>query len=214
MSLVRTRLNLTSLDRAFAPYIDRGQDLTAPLTLLAQAHAASVDHQFTRRTGILVDGRTVPWDPPSPFGSSPIGEPLERTGRLRQSWQIGHPENITVITPKRVERGTRVPYAAPLRGGTGQFLTAGPLVITPRKAANTRLEYSTSDPRYYAQWWFFLFEFGVAMTAEKFFAQRIARRPHGAWHPNLRRYGLGQMLSYVVGGSRSMRRWQLSEIAA
>jgi hypothetical protein len=118
MAFVRTRLNLTSLDRAFAPYIDRGQELPAPLTLLAQAHAASVDHQFTRRTGILVDGRTVPWDPPSPFGSSPIGEPLERTGRLRQSWQIGHPDNITVITPKRVERGTRVPYAALLRGGT------------------------------------------------------------------------------------------------
>jgi len=125
MLIIRTRLNLTSLDRAFAPYIDRGQDLTAPLTLLAQAHAASVEHQFTRRTGILVDGRTVPWDPPSPFGSSPIGEPLERTGHLRESWQISHPDNITVITPKRVERDTRAPYAAPLRGGTGQGATWG-----------------------------------------------------------------------------------------
>jgi hypothetical protein len=128
MAFARTRLNLTSLNRAFTPYIDRGQNLTAPLTLLAQAHAASVDHQFNRRTGILVDGRTVPWDPPSPFGTLPSGQvaqPLERTGHLRESWQISYRANITVITPKRVERGTRVPYAAPLRGGTGQGATWG-----------------------------------------------------------------------------------------
>ena len=212
--IVRARLNLASLDKAFNRFVERGGNLSAPLERLADAHAASVEQEFRQRTGFLVDGSRSPWSATKPFGVFRGGPGGERSGRLRASWHRGHAENVTVITPNRVERGTRVPYAAFVRGGTGQFLTRSPLVITPRKSAKTRRPYPPSDPRYYAQWWFFLFEFGVAMTAEAFFHQRKARRPHGAWHPNLRRYGERQILNFILGGRRAIRGWRSGDITA
>jgi len=209
--MVRTFLNLASLDRAFSTYVDRGRDLSRPLNLLADAHAASVDREFTHARGVLVTGEVIPWKESHPFGSySPVAT-LQHSGKLRRSWKRGDPNNITIITPRRVERGSRLPYATHVRGGSGQFLDPSPLVVTTRKPAETRRPYLLSDPRHWAQWWFLLLTYGVALSPDVFFQLTTQRRPHGTWHPNLRRYGFGLVATYIANGT--LTRWQQSEIS-
>lgn len=142
------------------------------------------------------DGRRVPWAPNAPFPeavTSPARQlggakaPGIASGELYEA-NVGGQGSVVKSTRNSVRVSvdqSRFPYEQYVRGGlTGRIRTA-PFVIKPRKRTRGKWGRSTG-PQRWAMWWFFLFEFGIALSEAKLQEGiKVPPRPYGTVNPAL-----------------------------
>lgn len=179
---MRGRVDLTSLMKQKGP--------------IAKLIFESKGAEFANQAWRAPDGRVVPWLPNVPFpekASSPARQlggakaPGIASGALYEA-NVGGKGSVVKSTRNTVRvsvDSAKFPYEQYVRGGVGGRIRTAPFVIKPKKRTSGKWGRSTG-PQRWAMWWYFFFEFGIALSEEKLQAGiKVPPRPYGTVNPAL-----------------------------